>query len=153
MAAKRKALVWIYAGHDLPSLKVLVLKLVPERGGFWQPVTGKVKKSESWESGAAREASEETGFTFASIPERIGYEFEFLKKDKPQHEICFAVEVRGQSGTLPVPRLEPGEDGHREHTEYRWVKVEEALELVHHETNREALRRWVEKLRNEKGWR
>ena len=46
----RKVQVWIYRkASGTPSqgpVEVLILKLTPERGGFWQPVTGGVEEGE-----------------------------------------------------------------------------------------------------------
>ena len=49
----------------LPDGRVLLLRRSSERGGFWQPVTGRIEPGESPAGAARRELSEETG---ADVP-------------------------------------------------------------------------------------
>jgi lipoyl(octanoyl) transferase len=44
-----------------PEARVLLLRRRPERGGFWQTVTGRIEPGEQPREGAARELFEETG--------------------------------------------------------------------------------------------
>ncbi|BDG07705.1 lipoyl(octanoyl) transferase LipB [Anaeromyxobacter paludicola] len=44
-----------------PDGRVLLLRRTAERGGFWQPVTGRIEPGESAAAAAARELREETG--------------------------------------------------------------------------------------------
>jgi dATP pyrophosphohydrolase len=48
------------AGPTASEKKVLMLKVKPDRGSFWQPVTGGIDEGESFVEGALREAEEET---------------------------------------------------------------------------------------------
>jgi lipoyl(octanoyl) transferase len=43
--------------------RFLMLRRCPERGGFWQPVTGAPLPEENDADAAVREVHEETGFT------------------------------------------------------------------------------------------
>ena len=110
-----KAQVWIY--RKTPGgLEVLLLKTISKRGGFWQPVTGKVEKGESLEQGALREAREETGLFFgASKLLDLSYNFEFEGKWGSAREWAFALEVPRETDEVT---LDP-----KEHDNYEWVSV------------------------------
>ena len=55
--------------------RVLLLKRAPERGGFWQPVTGRMDPGETPRETARRELREETGADVAVEP--LGYRHGF----------------------------------------------------------------------------
>lgn len=44
-----------------PSFKVLILKRIPEKSGYWQPVCGGVENGEKQTDAVIREVFEETG--------------------------------------------------------------------------------------------
>jgi len=98
--------------------EVLLLRRIPERGGFWQPVTGRRMPDESAESAARRELEEETG---ARLPVRsLGYRHAFAFGDTtpPQifEEEAFAVDwPQGLEAHLGP-----------EHDFAEWVSVDEA---------------------------
>ncbi len=102
--------------------QVLLLKRSEARGGFWQPVTGRVEPSESPQAAAQRELLEETGLNARVVP--LGYEHGFAwgatAIPTVGREVAFVAEVEpGQ-----VPRLSD------EHTAFEWVDLERALALV-----------------------
>lgn len=103
--------------------KVLLLQRIATRGGFWQPVTGKVEPRESPEQAAQRELGEETGFDAKVRP--LGYEhaFAYRVSSPPDliRETAFGVRV-GQE-----PRLDP-----TEHDAFGWFTPEEAMAKVPH---------------------
>jgi 8-oxo-dGTP pyrophosphatase MutT (NUDIX family) len=156
---KKKAQVWIWRRGTTPSrdpgtprqqvcILVLLLKTNPDRGGFWQPVTGHVEPGESFAQGALREAREETALSFAGPPIPLGYCFEFEGRWGPAVEEAFALEIGSPmvSGTdfgagpvgaeNPPPRLDPSE-----HCDFRWCPIPEAAHLLSFDSNREALAR------------
>lgn len=134
---KEKVQVWIAAKGE-----VLLLKTRPERaGGYWQPVTGSVEEGEELLAAAIRELGEETGIK--GSPETVlplHYQFEFVpqfgKHKTPVHETCFYITLNEKPARIA---MDP-----KEHTEYRWVNSGGARELLRHESNREALKKFCE---------
>jgi lipoyl(octanoyl) transferase len=103
--------------------RVLLLERTPERGGFWQPVTGRVDAGESPLQAAQRELREETGFDAAV--RALDYEHAFgFGSGSPLtviRETAFTARVRGEV------RLEPSE-----HVASGWFTREEAMAKVPH---------------------
>jgi dihydroneopterin triphosphate diphosphatase len=109
----------------------LMLKRTPERGGFWQPVTGNVEEGEAFESAALREVREELGITANIQLLDTGYSYEFTDNNLDQFERVFGVEVSvDQDVKLSL-----------EHTEYCWVSKNDALNVyLKYPGNKEGLR-------------
>jgi dATP pyrophosphohydrolase len=113
------------------KIEYLLLKRIPERNGFWQPVTGGVEEGETRKEALHREIREETGVkNVITVIEGLHY-FEFSDPNLNQ-EYVYGVEVS--------PSEEIVLDG-KEHSEYRWSSFEEALQLLNWKENKEALRR------------
>jgi 8-oxo-dGTP pyrophosphatase MutT (NUDIX family) len=107
------------------------LKRLPERNGFWQPVTGGVEEGETREEALCREIMEETGVkNIAAVIEGLYY-FEFQDPD-PNREYVYGVEI---------PSSEEIVFDRKEHSECRWCSFQEALRLLHWKENKEALRK------------
>jgi len=109
----------------------LLLKRVPEKNGFWQPVTGGLEEGETRTEALFREIKEETGI---KNPIRVIeglYYFEFSDPNLNQ-EYVYGVEVS--------PTEEVVLDG-EEHSEYRWCSFREALQLLSWKENKEALKK------------
>jgi len=110
-------------------IEYLLLKRLPERNGFWQPVTGGVEEGETLTEALRREIREETGIeNLVRVIEDIYY-FEFSDPNLNK-EYVFGVEV----AFTEVVVL----DG-EEHSEYRWCSIKDALQLLNWKENKEAL--------------
>jgi 8-oxo-dGTP pyrophosphatase MutT (NUDIX family) len=110
-------------------IEYLLLKRLPERNGFWQPVTGGVEEGETLTEALRREIREETGIeNLVRVIEDIYY-FEFSDPNLNK-EYVYGVEV----ASTEVVVL----DG-KEHSEYRWCGIKDALQLLSWKENKEAL--------------
>ena len=115
--------------------EVLLLRRIPERGGFWQPVTGRRQPGESAEAAAQRELEEETDARLAVRSLSYRHSFAFGDEVPPAlfEEEAFAAE-------WPVGlEVQPGP----EHEAAEWVNVEEALSRLRFAGLKRAVRRAV----------
>lgn len=135
MTVRKALVVIVWAAKPGTDKKVLVLRLNPDRGGYWQSVTGKVEEGESYSDGALREAEEETGLGFERQPQYLGLEQEFEGRWGPAVERAFFLPIFG--GKAP-PR--PTLDG-KEHESYEWLDPEEAAARVKWPANKAAIER------------
>ena len=122
----------------------LLLKRIPEKGGFWQPPCGKLEKSDNSKLDAAyREVLEETGISKDNILRAIKNVHYFEtdkhyitgKPIKPIKEYVFGFEVK--------PNVQVGIDNNinTEHEEYKWVSFDKALKLLKWENNKDAFKK------------
>ena len=112
-------------------IEYLLLKRLPERNGFWQPVTGGMEEGETREEALCREVKEETGVkNIVAVIEGLYY-FEFSDPNLNQ-EYVYGVEV-SPSEEIVLDR--------EEHSEYKWCSFQEALQLLYWKENKEALRK------------
>jgi 8-oxo-dGTP pyrophosphatase MutT (NUDIX family) len=110
-------------------VEYLLLKRLPDKNGFWQPVTGGLEEGETRIEALHREIGEETGIkNLVRVIEDL-HCFEFSDPDLNK-EYVYGVEVS--------PTEEVVLDG-KEHSEYRWCGIQEALQLLHWKENKEAL--------------
>lgn len=137
-----KCQVWVLSKTEEKEWRVLLLKTLPERGAFWQPVTGTIEPDELLHKGALREAIEETGLPPLKSIEPLGFEFEFEGKWGPTHETAFYYET--YSG-CPKATLDQ-----REHQDFQWVTFNQAIALIHYEPNRQAFTTLIRKLEIQK---
>ena len=111
------------------KIQYLLLKRNPERGGFWQHVTGGLEKGETRIEALKREVLEETGIeNLVRIVEGV-YCFE-LSSPLHEKEYVFGVEV------LLDEEVEMDKN---EHSEYRWCSFAKASKLLKWKENKEAL--------------
>ena len=114
--------------------EVLLLERTPERGGFWQPVTGKLEPGEETAAAAARELGEETRLAGPVRPLDYRHCFAFGDDPRPRvfEETAYVAEVTSDVAVQLCPA---------EHRRFEWVAVAEALGRVPHAGLREAIRR------------
>ncbi len=134
--------VLVHAGD-----RVLLLHRKPERGNFWQPITGSIEEDELPLATARREILEETGY--AGDPEPMNLVQSFLidslylaERYPPPivaSEVCFAARL---DSTLPI-RIDP-----EEHDDWGWFPFSEAYEKIRWTDDREALEQLEKRLRS-----
>ncbi len=121
------------------NYKFLLLKRREDRGGFWQAITGGVKAGEINTEAVKRELKEETGIVDYTRLINLNYFFSF---NLPQYgdltENCYAVEVSPETEIIMSA----------EHTEYKWLFFDGAINLLKYEDNKEAFRRLWKILEN-----
>jgi lipoyl(octanoyl) transferase len=120
--------------------KILLLHRRPERGNFWQPITGSIEDGETPFEAARREVLEETGS--AGEPQPMGFTQSFMIESQ-----YLALRF-----TLPIIASEVGfkaafDSQHPirmdadEHDEYGWFTFADAYEKIRWSDDREALER------------
>ena len=122
-----EAIIFRRKGNEV---EYLLLKRLPERNGFWQPVTGGVEEGETRREALYREIREETGIKGIIRVLDDLYYFEFSDPNTYQ-EYVYGVEVSLSEEIMFDPE---------EHSEYRWCNYREALRLLHWKENKAALR-------------
>ncbi|MBV9495901.1 MAG: lipoyl(octanoyl) transferase LipB [Acidobacteria bacterium] len=123
--------------------RVLLLHRKPERGNFWQPITGSIEAGESPSETARREIFEETGNhgdpQSMNLTQSFLIESQYLSAmyDAPiiASEVGFAASLDSR---LPI-RMDPDE-----HDEYGWFTLAEAYERIRWSDDREAFERFAE---------
>ncbi|MCQ4924298.1 NUDIX pyrophosphatase [Tissierella carlieri] len=116
-----------------PSFKILILKRIPERSGYWQPVCGGVENKESLIETVIREVFEETGIS--NIKSILDLDYTFTYREVKEGELmemqdyCFAVEINN------VTNIKLS----NEHEEYKWCSYDQAKEILKWEHNLIAL--------------
>ena len=112
-------------------VEYLLLKRLPERNGFWQPITGGVEEGETQKEALCREIREETGIkSMVTMLENLYY-FEFSDPN-PNQEYVYGIEISPSEEIMLDPK---------EHSEFRWCNFQEALQLLNWKENKEALRK------------
>ncbi len=102
----------------------LVALRSPDSGSYWHTIAGKIEEGERPNAAAIRELREETGLETTTL-ERLG-EFAYVREDWEKepglrvHVAAFLVDVE--------PGWEPTLN--EEHDEYRWLRRDEAAELL-----------------------
>jgi 8-oxo-dGTP pyrophosphatase MutT (NUDIX family) len=138
MEQKTKKAQVVLAAIDEASqnFKFLLLQTNQLRGSFWQNVTGKVEKEETFEEGGLREAIEETELELESIVDLVDLGLEFKFNDQHGRKVqekCFLIIL---DKTWPI-KIDP-----KEHEHFKWVSAEEISEgIVKYQSNLETLQK------------
>ncbi|AKQ65774.1 Octanoate-[acyl-carrier-protein]-protein-N-octanoyltransferase [Myxococcus hansupus] len=130
----RTVSIAVVKGHG-PEARVLLVRRRPERGGFWQVLTGRLEAGESPAQAAARELEEETGLRLPLVDLAYRHAFALGEALPPQlvEENGFAVHVPPDANV----RLSA------EHDAFEWVDVPTALERLPFRGLRETVTRAV----------
>jgi lipoyl(octanoyl) transferase len=102
--------------------KLLCLRRVKERGGFWQLVTGRIEGDESPLVAAVRELQEETGRSSDVLP--LGYEHAFALGEEAPPSVFRETAFKAKWPEGQDPQLSD------EHDAYAWVDLKEAESLL-----------------------
>lgn len=130
----KRAILAIIFRKNKNKYEYLVLKRIPSRGGFWQPVSGRVEKNETPLEAAKREVVEETGIEkFKRVVENF-YNFS-LENESDKKSFCFGFEVEKDTQIKLDGNIYP------EHDEIKWCGLNEAIRLLKWPHNKEALRK------------
>jgi lipoyl(octanoyl) transferase len=120
--------------------RVLLLHRRPERGNFWQPITGTIEEGEAPLDTAMRELVEETGH--AAAPQSLGLrqsfliESQYLQARYPAPVIASEIGFHAHLDTRLAIRIDP-----LEHDTWGWFTIPEAYERIRWTDDREALTR------------
>ncbi len=117
-------IVFRNVGNDI---EILMIKRVPEDGGWWQSVTGMIDEGETEAQAGLREVLEETGLTGDLID--LNYQHTFIiPKDRLDYpfffnrEYCFALRVHNSYQQVI---LAPAE-----HESHEWASIAKAKNLT-----------------------
>lgn len=141
---KRIQLECIVFRKNKNKYEYLLLKRIPEKGGFWQPPCGGMEDSDKTKLDAAyREIFEETGISkdnILQVIEDVHYfvmNKHYLTKEPMEsvEEFVLGFEVKNDV------KVDIAKNNCVEHEEYRWVSFEEAITLLKWENNKVAFRK------------
>ena len=115
---------------------------------FWQSVTGSLNEDESHAKAAARELLEETGFgnegklSYSDVSRH--FDIDSRWRDRFAPGVVQNEEFEWRYRMANAKNVDLNED---EHSEYRWLPIDEAIKAVWSWTNRDALKQLKEELR------
>lgn len=136
MRTEKQIEVFFYKRLPDGKYLFLLMRRVPDRGGFWQPLTGGVEDGETLEEAVAREAKEETGITKILKIVDTGYHYEFTDEGRPHVEYIYGAQVAPDTQVALS----------HEHDEFKWVTKDDAHRLLKWPGNQEGLKRLCQSL-------
>jgi lipoyl(octanoyl) transferase len=130
--------------RDEGSIRFLMLRRTPARGGFWQRITGAPLRGETDEAAAVREVLEETGWDVTGSIQPLDVSYSYALRDElrdhwnrvygPDVAEVAVVSFAAEAPTELDPTLEP-----REHDCFGWFQFEEAVALLDWPVEHDAL--------------
>jgi len=117
----------------------LLIKRVPDDGGFWQPVTGGIEEGEDVGTSLLREVAEETGVTNILHVSRELHRTVWDYNGGEGSDLVHAVQVHHESEIVLNPL---------EHNQYDWLPFEQALARLYFDGNKESMRIVYKYIRN-----
>ncbi|MGB2791156.1 MAG: NUDIX domain-containing protein [Candidatus Moraniibacteriota bacterium] len=126
---------------DGGNFEVLLLKRTEARGSFWNVVNGTLECDESIVECRARELSEEAGIKDVLRWSDEINRFSFQYHESPFVVVVYAAEVPADQSVVL----------NEEHTEYRWVGFDEALQMMKFDDDKNGLQACQEMLAHQKG--
>ncbi|MGH7196238.1 MAG: NUDIX hydrolase [Candidatus Saccharimonadales bacterium] len=114
------------------QVEFLLIRRVPEDGGFWQPVTGGIESDEKIRDAVLREVHEETGLADFLYVSDVLHRTHWLheRSGRKATDLVHAIEV---AATVEVALSD-------EHDDYLWLPFERAIEQLHFDGNQESMR-------------
>ena len=124
--------------HD--DHRVLLLHRRPERGNFWQPITGSIEGGETPIETARREIAEETGH--GGDPEALDLHQSFMIESQYLEGLHPAPIIASEVGFVArLASASPIQIDADEHDDFGWFTFGEAYERIRWTDDREALER------------
>lgn len=126
------------------GVRFLMLRRIPERGGFWQGVSGAPLPGESDAEAAVREVREETGFEIGDslFPLGVEYAHALPPEEAVRWEQVYGAGITSVSvvtfGAKAPGGLDPVLDP-AEHDAFAWLGLEEANSLLDWPIEKDAL--------------
>ena len=117
------------------TYQFLLLKRMPEDGGFWQPLTGTLEFDESLHDCLLRELTEEIGISEPTVITEEVYRFSWVKEDYTIVELVYGVELPYDAPIILS----------HEHDAYTWVSYEEAMASLAKDNNKRAFQEFKQK--------
>ena len=119
----------------------LLLKRIPKKGGFWQPITGGYEVTDkSLIDTVFREINEETNIPkedILRVIEKVHY-FEFTKHYLTNEPIPLIKEYVFGAEVSINAKVSINNNVYIEHDEFKWVSYESALKLLKWQENKDA---------------
>jgi dihydroneopterin triphosphate diphosphatase len=117
---------------DNEKFQFLLLKRIPKKGGFWQPISARIQDKENPLQGAIRELKEETNINKTKRNIEV---WNFSNGNGGGKEFVFAFEVDPNTNVCLDSNVYP------EHDDYKWCNFEEAVKLAKWPQYKEALKK------------
>lgn len=131
LSKKQKVQVWVVVGPPGRVTHVALFRTRPERGAFWQPITGSVDPGEDLKNAACRETAEESGLRVKADDLIELGDFHYQNERGAFHETAYALRAYQSVDTqLPELSLDP-----TEHDQYKWCAPNDAIVLLKHASN------------------